>query len=239
MSETAQESTMDRILQEISAVGCRMEGMENAMASLTAETKSILLDTAGFQSSVMGLEQRVTMVEAQAATSQARDQELLYLCSKLTDLEDRSRRDNVRFLGFPETIEGEDMHSFLRETLLKLTDITFNPPLEFHRSHRLGPKRPRATARPLPIIACLLRYMQARKLIQRACLHGPCQMDSQEIRMSEDFSKETSERRRAFLALHPRLCQMEVKYGLFEPAGYEKRCLPRLLRSGGPMFFPV
>ncbi|KAJ1124147.1 hypothetical protein NDU88_002608 [Pleurodeles waltl] len=122
--------------------------MDNAMVLLTAETKYIRLDIAGFQSCVMGLEQRVTMVEAQAATSQDWDQELLYLRSKLTDLEDRSRRDNVRFLWFPETIEGEDMHLFLLETLPKLTDITFDPPLEFHRAHRLGPKRPGATARP-------------------------------------------------------------------------------------------
>ncbi|KAJ1215360.1 hypothetical protein NDU88_002969 [Pleurodeles waltl] len=36
--------------------------------------------------------------------------------------------------------------------------------------------------------------------------------------MSADFAKETSECRRAFLALRPRLRQMEVKFGLFEPA---------------------
>ncbi|KAJ1110439.1 hypothetical protein NDU88_007790 [Pleurodeles waltl] len=51
------------------AVGRRLEGMDNTMASLTAETKSICLDIAGFQSRMMGLEQRVTMVEAQAANS--------------------------------------------------------------------------------------------------------------------------------------------------------------------------
>ncbi|KAJ1219243.1 hypothetical protein NDU88_006812 [Pleurodeles waltl] len=38
------------------------------------------------------------------------------------------------------------------------------------------------------------------------------------IRISTDFSKETSERRRAFLALRPWLRQMEVKYSLFDPA---------------------
>ncbi|KAJ1180795.1 hypothetical protein NDU88_006011 [Pleurodeles waltl] len=48
--------------------------------------------------------------------------------------------------------------------------------------------------------------------------HGFCQMDGQEIWITVDFSKETSERRRAFLVLCPRLRQMEVKYGLFEPA---------------------
>ncbi|KAJ1145473.1 hypothetical protein NDU88_011759 [Pleurodeles waltl] len=141
MTDSAQKSTRDRILQEISAVGHRLEGMDNAMASLTAETTSIRLDIAGFQSRVTGLEQRVTTVEAHVASSQDRDQELLYLSSKMIDLEDRSRRDNARFLGFPESIEGMDIHSFLRETLPKLTGITFDPPLEFQRAHRLGPKR--------------------------------------------------------------------------------------------------
>ncbi|KAJ1181396.1 hypothetical protein NDU88_006603 [Pleurodeles waltl] len=117
--------------------------MDRAMASLTAETKSIHMDIASFQTRVLGLEQRVTTVEAQD-----RDQELLFVRSKLTDLEDRSRRDNVRFLGFPENIEGEDIHPFLRETLPKLTGITFDPPLEFQRAHRLGPRRLGTDTRP-------------------------------------------------------------------------------------------
>ncbi|KAJ1192598.1 hypothetical protein NDU88_001905 [Pleurodeles waltl] len=98
------------------------------MASLTAETESICLDIAGFQSRVMGLEQRVATVETHIASSQDRDQELLYLHSKMIGLEDRSWRDNIRFLGFPETIEGAAIHFFLRETLPKLTGMTFNPP---------------------------------------------------------------------------------------------------------------
>ncbi|KAJ1197854.1 hypothetical protein NDU88_001699 [Pleurodeles waltl] len=48
MADAAQESTMDRILQEISAVGRRLEGMDSATVSLTGETKSIRLDIAGF-----------------------------------------------------------------------------------------------------------------------------------------------------------------------------------------------
>ncbi|KAJ1115408.1 hypothetical protein NDU88_003632 [Pleurodeles waltl] len=59
MADSAQESTMDLILQEILAVGRRLEGMDSAMVSLTVETKSIRLDIAGFQSRVLGLEQRM------------------------------------------------------------------------------------------------------------------------------------------------------------------------------------
>ncbi|KAJ1138427.1 hypothetical protein NDU88_004813 [Pleurodeles waltl] len=130
---------MNRILQEISVVGRKLEGID--MASLMAEMKSMCLDIAGFHTQVTGLDQRVTSVETHIASWVDRDQELLYHRSKLIDLEDRSRRNNVRFLRFPENIEGADIHSYLQETLPKLTGITFDPPLEFQRVHRLGPKR--------------------------------------------------------------------------------------------------
>ncbi|KAJ1084416.1 hypothetical protein NDU88_004564 [Pleurodeles waltl] len=99
------------------------------------------LDIASFQSQICGLDQRVATVETQVASWNDRDQELLHLCSKLIDLEDRSRRNNFCLVGFLEGIEGADMFSYLRETLPKLMDITFDPPLEFQRAHRLGLKR--------------------------------------------------------------------------------------------------
>ncbi|KAJ1129185.1 hypothetical protein NDU88_007556 [Pleurodeles waltl] len=168
MADTTQSATMDRILQEISAVARKLEGMDSAMASLMTEMKSMCLDIGGFQTQVTGLDQRVTSVETHIASWVDRNQELLYLCSKLIDLEDRSRRNNVRFLGFPENIEGADIHSNLRETLPKLTGITFDPPLEFQRVHRLVPKWQDGANRPRPIIACLLCHVQTRQLLQAA-----------------------------------------------------------------------
>ncbi|KAJ1215847.1 hypothetical protein NDU88_003454 [Pleurodeles waltl] len=94
MEDASQGATMDHVLQEISAVGRRLEGMDSRMISQTKETKSMRLDIAGFQSRVTTLEQRVTTVETQATLAADREQELLYLCSKVIDLEDRSRRDN-------------------------------------------------------------------------------------------------------------------------------------------------
>ncbi|KAJ1111610.1 hypothetical protein NDU88_008927 [Pleurodeles waltl] len=166
MSEDTQGASMDRILQEISAVGRKLEGMDTAMSALTAETRSMRLEIAGFQTQISGLDHRVAAVESQVILQTDRDQELLYLRSKLTDLEDRSRRNNIRFLGFPEGIEGTDILSYLRDTLPKLVDITFNPPLEFQRAHRLGLKRQNGKDRPRPIIACLLRHGQVRQLLQ-------------------------------------------------------------------------
>ncbi|KAJ1219290.1 hypothetical protein NDU88_006859 [Pleurodeles waltl] len=52
MAEGSQGASMDRILQEISAVGRKLEGMDSAMVALTAETRSIRLEIAGFQSQI-------------------------------------------------------------------------------------------------------------------------------------------------------------------------------------------
>ncbi|KAJ1099770.1 hypothetical protein NDU88_004866 [Pleurodeles waltl] len=122
--------------------------MDTSITSLTLETKSMRSDIAGFQSRVTGLEQRMGSLEVQDNVSQERDQDLLYLRSKLTGMEDRSQRDNIRLLGIPENEEGTDMQAFLSSTLPKLTSLDFDPPLEFQWAHRIGPKRSDNSSRP-------------------------------------------------------------------------------------------
>ncbi|KAJ1155405.1 hypothetical protein NDU88_008135 [Pleurodeles waltl] len=218
MPDKDQSTTMDRILQEITTVSRRIEGMDASITSLTLETKSMRSDIAGFQSRVTGLEQRMGSLETQINTSQVREQDFIYLRSKLTDMEDRSRRDNIRILGIPENEEGSDMQTFLTSTLPKMISLDFDPPLEFQRAHRIGPKRSDNSSRPRPIIACLLRHNQTRQILQVARNHGPFRIDQHKIRITADYSKETNERRKAFLALRPRLRKLEMKYGLFHPA---------------------
>ncbi|KAJ1100678.1 hypothetical protein NDU88_005759 [Pleurodeles waltl] len=171
MSDKEQPTTMERILQEITAVSLWIEGMDASISSLTLETKSMRSDIAGFQSRVAGLEHPMGTLEAHVATVQDRDQDRLYLWSKITDREDRSRRDNIRIFGIPENEEGLDVQVCLGSILHKLTSLTFEPPLEFQRAHRVGLKRPHGASRPRTIIACLLRHTQTRQLLQAARNH--------------------------------------------------------------------
>ncbi|KAJ1188735.1 hypothetical protein NDU88_005492 [Pleurodeles waltl] len=68
MADDTQGATMDRLLQEISVVSRKLEGMDSTMVALTAETRSMRLDIAGFQSQISGLDQRVATVETQVAS---------------------------------------------------------------------------------------------------------------------------------------------------------------------------
>ncbi|KAJ1177200.1 hypothetical protein NDU88_002461 [Pleurodeles waltl] len=90
MADKEQPSTMERILQDITVVNRRVEGIDASISSLTLETKSMRSDIASFKSRVTGLEHRMGTLATHVATIQDRDQDLLYPRRKITDLEDRS-----------------------------------------------------------------------------------------------------------------------------------------------------
>ncbi|KAJ1189819.1 hypothetical protein NDU88_006561 [Pleurodeles waltl] len=113
-SDKASDNTMERILNELMAVNCRLDGMDSNIPALTAKTKSILSDIAGFQSQVASLEVCMASTEDRLNKIPDSDQELLYLCSKVIDLEDRSHRDNICFFGFPEHQNALTRRSFTR-----------------------------------------------------------------------------------------------------------------------------
>ncbi|KAJ1120633.1 hypothetical protein NDU88_008795 [Pleurodeles waltl] len=146
------------------------------------------------------------------------EEELRSLRAKLTDLEDRSRRDNARFFGILEQKEGSDIKAFLSSLLTDHFGIEFSLPPEFQRVHRIGPPHKASANKPRPIIACFLLHEQARQFISTAKTRRPVSLDGHEIRVAVDFSRITNDWRRAFLALRPQLRSMDIKYCLFEPA---------------------
>ncbi|KAJ1110047.1 hypothetical protein NDU88_007402 [Pleurodeles waltl] len=121
----------DRILQEIASVGRRLEVMDLKMTDLTMASSSIRAEIAGFRDTVTNLDQRLTTVEDQVAVIPDQEEELRSLRAKLTDLEDRSRRDNVRFFGVPEQKEGSDTKAFLSSLQTDHFSVEFSPRLEF------------------------------------------------------------------------------------------------------------
>ncbi|KAJ1177729.1 hypothetical protein NDU88_002981 [Pleurodeles waltl] len=175
--------------------------MDLKISDLSVASTSIWADIAGFHETVTDLDHRLTTVQDQVATLPDQDAELRLLQIKVTDLEDRSRRDTVSFFAIPEHKEGSDILTFLKNLIPELTGLDFSPPLEFERVHRIGPMHKGAFGQPRPIIACFLHHDQARQVISMARSRGPYSLEGHKIRMAVDFSKMTNEKREAFLAL--------------------------------------
>ncbi|KAJ1214434.1 hypothetical protein NDU88_002053 [Pleurodeles waltl] len=158
----------DHIMQEIVSVRRRLEAIDLKITDLTVASSSICADIAGFRETANALDQCLTAVEGQVAALPDQEAELRSLRAKITDLEDRSRRDTVRFFGIPEHKEGSDIKSFLKTLLSDLFGTELLPPLKFQRAHRIGPFHKATSDKPRPIITCFLRHEQARQIITAA-----------------------------------------------------------------------
>ncbi|KAJ1197912.1 hypothetical protein NDU88_001756 [Pleurodeles waltl] len=130
---TQRDPTKERILQEITEVGKCLEVMATKISELTADSHSIHADIAGFHDRVTGLDHCLSLVGYKLNKPSNNDQELQYLRDKLKDHEDRSHRDNVHFLEFPEQVEGKDVRAFHRDALTTLTGIKFSPCWRYNR----------------------------------------------------------------------------------------------------------
>ncbi|KAJ1210152.1 hypothetical protein NDU88_005520 [Pleurodeles waltl] len=89
----------DHILQEIAAVGHHLEAKDKKITDLTVASTSIRADIAGFRETINDLDQHLAAVEGQVAALPDQETELRSLRAKVINLEDRSRRDNVRFFA--------------------------------------------------------------------------------------------------------------------------------------------
>lgn len=93
--------------------------------------------------------------------------ELVALPAKVDDLENRSRRNNLRFVGFPEKSEegqsGEFLLTWLKGTLGQ--DVT---PASFaiERAYRTPPLPPLAGASPRPPIAPIPNFQDKMAILR-------------------------------------------------------------------------
>ncbi len=88
---------------------------------------------------------RVDSVQATAredrnAVTDLRNQ-LEQLTEKMTDMEDKSRRNNIRLVGLPEGMEGSDVAGFLRINLSKWIPSLKGRNIEIDRAHRVYDRR--------------------------------------------------------------------------------------------------
>ncbi|KAJ1203345.1 hypothetical protein NDU88_007132 [Pleurodeles waltl] len=192
-NDALSDNAMECILQEIAAVGRRLEDKGSKITDLSMASHSIRSDIASFHDKVTNFYHRLTEVGSQLSVLPERDLELQFLHAKLTDLEDRSRRDNVFFFGIPECKEGINIRAYLKHLLPELTGLTFSPALKFQRAHRISPKQSQESPAP----SSLVSYATSRhaRLLWRSKAHGPYRMERFDVRMAADFSCEKTTRR--------------------------------------------
>ncbi|XP_077077918.1 E3 ubiquitin-protein ligase TRIM47-like [Siphateles boraxobius] len=119
------------------------------------------------------LEQRVGANEDNVQVCVVRMQQLKkdnsYLLDKVDDLENRSRRSNLRFVGVQESSEGSDIVGFMSRLIPQLLgQDNFSIPLIIEWAHRSPTVRQSDRASPRPIMIKLLNFQDKVKILRIA-----------------------------------------------------------------------
>uniref|UniRef100_A0A3P9GX20 L1 transposable element RRM domain-containing protein n=1 Tax=Oryzias latipes TaxID=8090 RepID=A0A3P9GX20_ORYLA len=158
------------------------------------------------------LSQRVTDLEESLNTLQEANAKLK---AKVADLEGRSRRQNIRNLGVPESTESGSPSKFFSDLLGEVFGAEILPtPPEIDRAHRSLAAKPAPGQRPRPVIVRLHRYQTKELIIREARRRGKLEFRGKPIRVVEDYSPEVATQRAEYrTVLYPARLRITLPNG--------------------------
>lgn len=147
-------------------------------------------------------------------------------------MEDRLRRNNLRFLGFPEGSEGKAPEQFMEQWLTSTFGANmFSKMFAIERAHRV-PLRPLPPGAPPRAMLIKLLYFRDREAIIRAAREkGNILFNGNGITIFPDFSVATQKQRATFLVIKRRLRDLQLPYSMLYPARL------RVIHQGKAHFF--
>ena len=121
------------------------------------------------------------------------------LQDKLTDLESRSRRNNLRIYGVPEGEEGESTAKFLQDMLRRELQLPDDLNLQIQRAHRSLAPKPAAGAQPRPIIVNFLEFTTKERVLRDAW-KTKIQLRNKLLSFDHDYATEVVQKRKEYNA---------------------------------------
>ena len=185
-------------------------GLSQTAAKITNDLKG---DFQALGSRIEAIESK--MEETVAATSQNSGQiqtlqdQLEVALSRIDDLENRSRRSNIRIRGLPETILN--VPEAVQDLIKYLIPSVAPQHLELDRAHRaLGP--PRKDGSPRDIIAKPHHYSIKEEVMRQARSNQNIMCQGHQVQLFADLSPSTIQRRRSLKPLLLALTQKAIRY---------------------------
>ena len=191
-----------------------------SLAEIRRTTASVETKLSTLITRMDDVEKRVEYLETieqdRLANPPASKTDVSQIWEKLEDMENRSWRNNVRFVGIPEGKEGGNVEKFLEELLPNLLDIEGKREIE--RAHRIASQRPAPGGRPRPILAKFLRSTDRDAVLRAARNKGKLSWGNTTIMLFPDYSRATQLKRVKFKECKKKLHEREVSFRMLFPA---------------------
>ncbi|CAJ0963119.1 unnamed protein product [Ranitomeya imitator] len=198
------------------------QGSRDAVTSLVSSCKQSLTQqlqevkgvTAQINAALQKIDKRVGAVEERVSTAEDHivqlqkaerkfTQAISELAAKNEDLENRSRRNNIRIVGVPEKAEGRNPTEYVESWLLEtFGDAALTKVFAVERAHRVPPKPPVPGASPRTMLAKILNYRDI--ILRKGQRHdGSDTIEGQRIAIYPDYSALVQKQRMMFTAVEP------------------------------------
>lgn len=168
-------------------------------------------------------EERLSVVEDSAAGAQTAiaqmDKLLKVIANKSEDMEARSRRNNIRLIGIPESTNTGRMELYVEKLLMATVGVEkLSNHFIVERAHRALDPRPPPGAAPRPIIARLLNYRDRDVTLQAAREQKQMSYEGVPFSIFPDFTAHVQEERRKFGQVKAKLRAANIDYAMLYPA---------------------
>ena len=134
-------------------------------------------------------------VTKEALLSLLREQRRLR--EKVTDLESRSRRNNIRVYGVPEDSEGDSMIKFVENLLTTELALPDGMSLQIQQAHRALTQKPGPGATPRSIVINFLQF-DIKETVLKLAWKKKVLLNNKQIFFDHDYAYAVMEKRKAF-----------------------------------------
>lgn len=133
------------------------------------------------------------------------------LQNKLTDLESRSRRNNMRIFGVDEREQPKSMVQFMTDFLQRELKLPADLDLKIQRAHRI-PTAARPGISPRPIIINFQEFTTKEFVLREAWKKGRIQLHDRAIYFDNDYATEVVQKRREYQKIKKILKERGIRF---------------------------
>lgn len=138
------------------------------------------------------------------------------LQEKLTDLEGRSRRNNLRIYGVPEDAEkdSESLNKYVEHLLTTELGLPEGTELHIQRCHRALVKKPGPDATPRSIVTNFLQYDTKEMILQKVWgkEKKTIKIANKQVFFDHDYATEVIQKRKTYGSIKKRLKQEGIRF---------------------------
>ncbi|KAL1275615.1 hypothetical protein QQF64_035238 [Cirrhinus molitorella] len=220
VTETFQSVSMDQLISELTKQRISIREdisalIQESIGPLQSSVNALRETVGSFQSRLTAMEslagenfEKVIAAENTIKTLQTQNTSLL---DRIEDLENRSRRANLRIVNVPEGIEnGQDLVTFVAEMLLEMTGTeVFDKPPSLERAHRSPGQKPADGRKPRPFVVCFHRFQEKERLLRWARRHD-MKYKGNPVRVYQDLSATLSRKRSSYNGIKQSLSDVNL-----------------------------